>query len=490
MAHIVCVTSGLASMFNASMALAKQLEQAGHRITYASPGNLRQRVAAYDVAYVQLGPWAEIRPGDDCSWWQKLRTVQSRREVAVAALGVRDFGETMRSLNPDLLLIHNEMHPHIMAAVAAQLPVALLCTFLSIWKRPNLPPAHTSIVPGVGWRGQWYGIQWAWLRYSWQKWKAYQRDRLRQAGTDRISVLRCYAREIGYPVNNPFGHTPFGLTHWFVPYLHGPLPILCLNALEMDFPHRPHPAMRYVGPMIHPGRPEPQVEKSTYEALDTLFQQQADARAAGRGRSLIYCGCSTYANGDRLRLKKIVEAVSEQSEWDLVLGLGGKLKPEQLGPLPANVYAFDWAPQLHILPQADCAIVDAGSSAIRECVDAGVPMLLYSRGHDDQNGNQARAAYYGLGIAGDRQQDSVTEIRRHIRALLTDDTYRKGIHEMRDRCQRYRRENVAVKTVETLLPRSCTPPRVVPPVRGQQKSYADCPNSPDKTVASAQGRKN
>ena len=445
MAHIVCVTIGYTGMLNTTLALAKQLEQAGHHVTYASPDDVKKQVVAEGFAYVQL---ERDRPASSLSlsWWKKLRTVRSRQQRAVAALGVENgaesFSKTMRSLSPDLLLIHNEMHAHIMAAVAAKLPVALLCSFLSVWKRSNLPPIHSHVIPGEGWRGQWLGIQWTWLRYSWRKWKEYQRDRWQQVGTDRISVLRCYARQIAHPFPPQFGST-----QWLVPYPHQHLPVLCMNALEMDFPHVSHPSMYYIGPMICEDRVEQRVAQSTHDALEKIFKK----RHASPQQCLIYCGCSTFVKGSQQRLRMVIEAVSARPHWDLVVGLGGQLDFKLLGDsLPPNVHIFAWAPALRVLQQADCAIVDAGINAIRECVQAGVPMLLYSLGHDDQNGNQARAVYHKLAIAGN-QKDDALRIRSHLQTLLTDMTYQNQVETMRDRCRRYLDEKRAVQAVEALI---------------------------------------
>ncbi|MEO0769119.1 MAG: hypothetical protein AAFY72_06740 [Cyanobacteria bacterium J06649_4] len=484
MAHIVCITGGLTSRLNVSLALVERLEQAGHRITYASPGDLRAKVTAQGIDYVQLAPWV-IQSVDDVGTdgkpmtrWEKLWRLRSRQQKAVEALGVQHFADTMRSLQPDLLLIDIEMHPHIMAAVSAGFPVALICSFLSIWRRPNLPPIHTDILPGQSWRGQPYGIQWAWLRYSWQKWKEFQRDRWQRMGLDRISVLRYYAKQLNYPFRSRFG-----LTQWIVPYPHGPLPILCCNALELDFPHDPHPSMYYVGAMVQQNRQETQLPEQDVWRLQRLLNTHAAAKDSVRQdsadrdrtrkdrsqrqrslntRTLIYCGCSSMVKGDSQRLKRIIEAVHDCETWDLVLGLGGQLTPDQLGTLPPNVYAFRWAPQLKILEYADCAIVDAGSSAVRECVAAGVPMLIYSYGSNDQNGNRARVVYHGLGIGGDppleglrhRRKDSASQIRHHIERLLTDKTYQIQVEAMRDRLQQYDREKRAVTIVESLLPAS------------------------------------
>ncbi|MEO1619994.1 MAG: hypothetical protein AAFU53_03060, partial [Cyanobacteria bacterium J06632_3] len=71
--------------------------------------------------------------------------------------------------------------------------------------------------------------------------------------------------------------------------------------------------------------------------------------------------------------------------------------------------------------------------------------------NNDQNGNKARVVYHQLGIGGDRNKDSASQIRQHIEKLLTNRTYQERVNAMRDRCQRYDRENRAAKVVAQLL---------------------------------------
>ena len=134
-----------------------------------------------------------------------------------------------------------------------------------------------------------------------------------------------------------------------------------------------------------------------------------------------------------------------------MLGLGGQLAPKQLGELPSNVYAFRWVPQLSVLEHADCAIATAGINSLNECIYFGVPVLVYSLGHADQNGNAARVAYHGLGMVGDRDRDSAGVIRDRIQTLLTNSTYRQQVNRMRDCFHRYTREHRIVQVVEALL---------------------------------------
>ena len=448
MAHIICITGGLTGMLNASLALVDQLQQAGHQVTYASPANLRAPVTAQGISYVQLDPWVMQSGDPPMNRWQKWRRLKSRQQRAVNALGVQGFATTMQSLSPDLLLIDMEMQPHVMAAVTAQLPVALLCQFLSIWKRPNLPPIHTKIVPDKGWFGSRWGIAGCWWHHRWSKWLKFQRERWRRMGLDWISVLHCYAQHIGYPWQHPWRWD-----QWLLPYTHGQLPILCLNALELDFPHDPHPSMHYVGPMVLENRREFKIERSTEAVLAGIF-----TRCQSKGRSLIYCSCSTFIKGDQQFLQRLITAVSDCSDWELILGLGGQLNVEALSGLPDNVHALTWVPQLKVLQQADCAINNGGINSINECLYFGVPMLVYSRNRFDQDGDAARVGYHGLGIVGNIAHDSPEQIGGHIRSLLSQQHYQTQVKSMQECCRRYGHENRAAQVVESLLGKRTTLP--------------------------------
>lgn len=441
MAHIVCITGGLTGIFNASLALVNQLEQVGHRLTYASSYNLHDAVTAQGLTYVQLDPWV-IQPVDPpMSRWKKLRTLQERQQRAVDELGVQHFVQTIQTLEPDLVLIDMEMTPHIMAGVMGGLPIVLLCQFLSIWKRATLSPINSNIIPGKGVCGSWLGIQLSWLCNGLATWKESQQQCWKWMGLDRRSIWSRYARQINYPFPEQFG-----FTQWLISYNQGQLPILCFNALELDFPHDPHPLMHYVGPMVCDNRQDSHVTPDTWYALEQLFDNRRS-----QGRSLIYCGCSTFIKGNQQWLANIVEAFANRPQWDLVVGLGGQLDPKHFKSLPTNVYVFDWTPQLQVLKHADCAVINGGINTINECIYFGVPMLLYSLGHADQNGDTTRVAYHGLGIVGNRLKDTAVQIRLSIQMLLTNPAYQECVSQMRDRIHHYHQENRAAKIVGTLL---------------------------------------
>lgn len=444
MAHIAIVTSGLAGLFNACLALMQQLQQVGHQITYASSSlnsdELRRSLRGSGVAYVQLKPWTMPSETESGSRWKKLKRLRVRQQKAIDELEMDHFAQTIKSINPDLLLIDIEMHPHIMTAVMHKVPTALLCPFISIWRRSQLPPIHTDITPREGWRGQRWGIWWSWLRYSWGKWKTYQRDRLQKVGLDNRSVLRRYAKQIGYSWRDRFG-----LNQWLVPYPHQNLPVFCLHSQALDFPHSPHPSMRYLGPMVRETRKH-SASKAQSE-LDTFLKQR-------QGRALIYCGCSSFAPASQRFLQQLIAIAHHHPEWDFVIGLGNQHPYQQdksTVSLPANVCLLAWAPQQQLLQQADCAIINAGAHSITECVYFGVPMLVYSLHYNDQDGNAARVAYHGLGVLSEQRQDDETQIHHHITRLLTQASYQASVNQMRQQFRREIDEKTAVRAVEALL---------------------------------------
>ena len=96
------------------------------------------------------------------SSWRGMRPRPRSAGSSTSAVGVSSrarrwassaFARSLRDQRPDLTLINGEMHEHIIAASAAGARVALLNSFVSIWRQPGVPPPHTLARPGIGWSG-------------------------------------------------------------------------------------------------------------------------------------------------------------------------------------------------------------------------------------------------------------------------------------------------------------------------------------------------
>ena len=445
MARILCVTAGLPGLVYSSIELARRLAAAGHRVVHAGPPEDRGLVEQNGLELLPLEPSGyerflevDARTGT----LQRLLTLRDRRDRALRSLAVRGFARAVRELQPDLALINGEMHEHVLAAASTGVPMALLNTFVSIWRRPGLPPPHHLARPGVGWQGSRPGTALLWLTLRLGKWRRVWSQRLRRLGCDRLAVLRLLARETGFDLRR---ETDAG--QWLIPFTYRRLPVLTLHALEFELPHRPPENVHYVGPMILEARDDRPLAAEDRLRLATIF---ARCRRAGGDRTLIYAGFGSVFSTDPGLLRRLLRVVTERPDWELVIGLTGPVAPGSLGELPERVHAFPWLPQLEVLRHADAAIIHGGVNTVDECVVAAVPMLVYCGGETDMAGTTARVVHHGIGIAGDRR-DGAVEGRAHLDRLLHEPGFRQRLTRLRARYLAYRERRVAERTVEALL---------------------------------------
>ena len=397
MAKILIITHGRVAMFQSTAALASRLLAAGHTVFYGSPDELASEVEATGMSWVQM-PALQLHRS-----WPKVQ------------LEVEELSEKVRATAPDLLLIDIELHAHVLSCLPLGPPIGLLSPFISIAKTFGLPPLHSPVVPGHGWRGSALWAEWLWFRFRLRKWARRWFDRLRRAGRDDYSLLRRLARHNGVRFNREVT-----AWQWLIPFSYRRLPVLSLTPRELDFSPRPAPGVRHCGPLIEERWSDRRVPEADRARLQDLYER----RRSGSCRALVLCSLSTFLTADPQFINRLAAAVESRPDWQLVVAPASVLPTRQLDSLPDNVHLFSWIPQLEVLQAADCAVINAGTS-IAECVYRGVPMVVYSLHFNDQNGNAARVAFHGLGVVGDRERDDAATMRAHIETVLTDDAYRR-----------------------------------------------------------------
>ena len=94
-----------------------------------------------------------------------------------------------------------------------------------------------------------------------------------------------------------------------------------------------------------------------------------------------------------------------------------------------------------------------GVSTIDECVLSGVPTLVYCGWETDMAGTTARVVHHGIGIAGDRQRDTTTDIRAHVDRLLSEPGFRERVRRLQGLYAAYAENRVAERAVDALLER-------------------------------------
>jgi MGT family glycosyltransferase len=239
-------------------------------------------------------------------------------------------------------------------------------------------------------------------------------------------------------------------SHWLIPFTYRRLPTLSLHALEIEFPHRPPSWVHYVGPMVLESRIDRPVPKDERARLDAIIERR---RSGPDERRLIFAAFGSVFSSDLGLLKRLVGAVAERRDWDLLISLSDRVSVADLGPLPRNVHAFSWVPQLEVLRDTDVMVNHGGINTVDECVTASVPMLVYCGFETDMAGTTSRVVHHGIGIAGDRRSDDAPAIRAHLDRLVWEPHFAENLGQMQRSFELYAEKRVAEDTVEALLAR-------------------------------------
>ncbi len=454
MAKILYVTHGRASRLYSSFGLSGLLVAAGHSVAYASPAPIADQVEArgYDFFALKrdrlLGEQmaADPRPPP----WRLAALVAwlgRRRALRRQSIADDELELLVERLAPDLLVIDIELHAAIIVTDRLGLPTLLPIGWFTIYRHPGLPPLQTRLEPGAS---RW-AIELAWLRHRALSALLRLKSRLwlprfwtpLSWGTVNVGDLGALARSRGYSLQERTDGA-----QWLRPHLYRERPVLTFNAREMDLPHETHPDLHYIGPMVERGRREtlldPQ-DRAAWRGFQEALAQRSEKRP------LVYCSLGTYWSADRDFLRRVLDVFERRTDWDLVLGLGDKLTALSLAPVPPNALLLRWAPQLEVLEIADCAITHGGISTINECIAHGVPLVVYSTQHVDQNGCAVRVAHHGLGVQADKDRDGPGEIERTIEHVLHDAAIRERVEQMRRVFGDYEARGVAVQVVEQAL---------------------------------------
>jgi len=204
------------------------------------------------------------------------------------------------------------------------------------------------------------------------------------------------------------------------------------EALEFPIPNRPS-CLRYAGPLVDATVRQP--VPFPWERLD--------------GRPLVYGSMGTIQNGSEPIFRAIAEACSTL-DCQLVLSMGGSREPSELGPLAADPIVVRYAPQLEIVKQAGCVVTHAGLNTTLESLAEGVPLVAIPQGND-QPGVAARIAHHQAGVVVPLRKLSVQRLRSAIDTVLTQETYRVAARKIQAAMREVDALDLATDVIEDSL---------------------------------------
>jgi MGT family glycosyltransferase len=380
----------LTGHLNPMVALARKLASRKHEVAFIGIPDIKPVVRAADVDFVPFCE-NEFPPGSVAQKWGAVANLQGLDVVRYTAL----------ELTPPLVRAALEHLPRKIAQTGVDALV------IDAVYRLEIVPMHLRLPYVQIWNVLHFDLSGSTplTLYSWPHEtspEALARNTrglqiLREIGKKTMPIAQSYAERNGLRIDwsNPAATV-------------SKLAVITQTPREFDFPipNLP-PQFHYAGPLHdNEGRvPVP----FPWERLT--------------GQPLIYASLGTLVNGLTNVYGKILEAVGEFPDMQVVLSVGKNLNPGDLGPIPSNTIVVRVAPQLELLKRAALCITHAGLNTALEALAQGVPMVAIPIGYD-QPGVAARIAYHGVGEfveIGDLDASSLSQL---IRKVTSNPTYR------------------------------------------------------------------
>jgi UDP:flavonoid glycosyltransferase YjiC (YdhE family) len=133
----------------------------------------------------------------------------------------------------------------------------------------------------------------------------------------------------------------------------------------------------------------------------------------------------------------------------VVLTVGRKRDPLELGAHPANVHVERYIPQSLLLPHCDVVVTHGGHNTILAALNLGLP-LVFTPFFADQFGNAKRCVELGVGQMMTKDELTPVNVQRAVREVLSDKRYRANAQRIQAEIQAMPGLGQGVKLLEEL----------------------------------------
>jgi MGT family glycosyltransferase len=141
------------------------------------------------------------------------------------------------------------------------------------------------------------------------------------------------------------------------------------------------------------------------------------------GEPLIYASMGTIMNGRPQVFRTIAAASAKHKDLQLVLSVGDRVEPDQIGPATNNAIIVKRAPQLELLKRTAVCITHAGLNTVLESLAQGVPQVAIPVTFD-QPGVAARIADKQTGLVTSLDKLTPEHLSTLLSEILSNPTYR------------------------------------------------------------------
>lgn len=443
MSKILNISLPLKSHLNGTLRLSESLRDRGHEVIFAGMADCGPIVEPHGYKFVPifedrfpLGFMQQWMRGGIVlkSWKDRLHFyLEERRKMIthegfveyLSQGGFREFNQVIDEIGPDVILVSLGLHAY-WALLAHQ--TGIKCVYVSSTlptaEDPVAPPFYSLLQPGHDERST-RKVRRAWDQY-------FNRRDLRSKCLsllgipDSIANVKKLARTCGYPLERLNTRTlQFPLLDFTV---------LVLCPQEFEFPQ--------VQPLANHLYVEASIPCDCFESSFPFEKIESD-------KTVILASLGSVAYS-KVFLQHVIDAVSSEPNWQLIMNIGPSLKPGDFERVPQNAVLVDSIPQIALLQRADVMINHGGIGSVKECIYFGVPQVIFPIGFD-QPGAAMRVLCHGLGVVGDFYRANAGGIHSLLRQVLDDRRFKVRSLELSETFQARERQHLAALAIESIV---------------------------------------
>lgn len=307
----------------------------------------------------------------------------------------REAPEAIQAAGIEVLIVDQVSSAIATVADYLGLPFVTICNAMLIHREPTIPP---------------YFTHWSYSTAPWAR----LRNRFGNAFINFLS--RDFWQEIVAQRR-----------HWNLPPYqrrddsYSSLAQICQLPPEFDFPReRLPPHFYYIGRFEDPSGTEP----ITFQNLDFPFDRLGK-------KPLIYASLGTLQN-QRPEIFQCIAQACVNFDAQLVISLGS---PQvQLIALPGDPIVVPFAPHQKLIERSQVVVTHAGMNTVLTALGCGVPLVAIPI-TNEQPGIAARLARSQAGKTIPLNQLDETTLRRAIREVLTESSYRENAQRLQKSIQ-------------------------------------------------------
>ncbi|MEO8256318.1 MAG: macrolide family glycosyltransferase [Acidobacteriota bacterium] len=144
----------------------------------------------------------------------------------------------------------------------------------------------------------------------------------------------------------------------------------------------------------------------------------------GGMQPMVYVSLGTLFNADVTFYRHCVAAFRDEPV-QVIMSIGSRVSPSDLGAAPANVVVASYVPQLEVLRRASAFVTHGGMNSVSESLMMGVPMVAVPQmGEQDLVSRRVEQLSAGLYLA--KAEVSPDRLRLSVRRLLTEERFRQA----------------------------------------------------------------